>query len=264
MLIFMSISIGRIAAAQEKAALQGKVFAEGIMRPISGAEVTIAELGKSTIANDKGAFSIVDITPGIYTVRVRSIGFARFESRIEFYAGKKEERAIVLPAVAPLDTLKVVGEVGVPLSFLEHKAAGMGHFLTREELASRDGQRLPNVLSQFPGLGIVRGRSTQSWIMSKRFAVPLSASKTGGNKTVYAPSADERMRGVVTGCYARVYLDNLLLNSSSPAEPVDLNEHLVNNIEAIEYYDGPSQTPSQYARLNSGCGILVIHTRRRP
>ncbi len=33
-------------------------------------------------------------------------------------------------------------------------------------------------------------------------------------------------------------------------------------IEAIEHYAGPSQTPSRYARLTSSCGVLMIHTRR--
>jgi len=247
--------------------LKGRVFAESTMRPIAGAEITISDLGKSVIADEKGRFAILDISPGIYSVRVRHIGYARFESRLQFVSGETLERAIVLPVVTPLDTLKVVGEVDVPLSFLEHRAAGMGHFLTRAELASRDGQRLSNILTQFPAVGIVRGRSTQSWIMSKRFVMPLGTQRASGNSQsggpVYKPTDSERMRGMVAGCYARVYLDNLLLNSGSPAEPVDLSEYLVNGIEAIEWYDGPAQVPSRYARLNSSCGILVLHTRRR-
>jgi hypothetical protein len=43
------------------------------------------------------------------------------------------------------------------------------------------------------------------------------------------------------------------INSFSPAE-----------IEAIEFYTGPAQTPVKYSRLDSHCGVLVIHTRRTP
>ncbi len=35
-------------------------------------------------------------------------------------------------------------------------------------------------------------------------------------------------------------------------------------IEAIEFYSSPAQTPSKYSRLNSRCGVYVIHTRRPP
>jgi hypothetical protein len=33
-------------------------------------------------------------------------------------------------------------------------------------------------------------------------------------------------------------------------------------IEAIEYYAGPAETPAKYSTLNTQCGVLVIHTRR--
>ncbi len=41
-----------------------------------------------------------------------------------------------------------------------------------------------------------------------------------------------------------------------------LNELLVMQIEAIEFYAGPSETPAKYNNLNANCGVLVVHTRR--
>ena len=32
-------------------------------------------------------------------------------------------------------------------------------------------------------------------------------------------------------------------------------------IQAIEFYAGPAETPSEYQTLNSDCGVLVIWTR---
>ena len=55
--------------------------------------------------------------------------------------------------------------------------------------------------------------------------------------------------------------DETLLYSTTPAEPVDINQFFPASIKAIEYYAGPPQTPIKYTRLNSACGILVIHTR---
>jgi hypothetical protein len=119
-----------------------------------------------------------------------------------------------------------------------------------------------------PGLGIVQGRNSQGWILSKRYTIPLRARGGNGNSgdgsPVYFPESFERMQGMKAGCYAHVYLDNALLNPGFPAQPVDLNQFFSQQIEAIEYYAGPAQTPARYSRLNSQCGVLVLHTRRSP
>jgi hypothetical protein len=43
-----------------------------------------------------------------------------------------------------------------------------------------------------------------------------------------------------------------------------VNDYGIKSIEAVEYYSSPAQTPSMYNRLNSTCGVFVIHTRRSP
>lgn len=42
----------------------------------------------------------------------------------------------------------------------------------------------------------------------------------------------------------------------------DINTVPASSVAAIDFYAGPSQTPLKYAKLNSACGVLVIHTRR--
>lgn len=257
------LAICRGVPADAQSQFSGRVYAEPNMQVLAGAEVSIAEIAMTARSNEKGNFVIAGIASGTYTIRVRRVGFARYEGRITFGADDRIERAIVLPPVAPLDTMKVVGDYDLPLSFIENKAAGLGHFLTRADLESRDGQRLSNIMAQFPGVGIVRGRGSQSWILSKRYVLPISTSRKSAPPSVYIPTDYERSSGMIVGCYARVYLDGVLLNGGPTADPIDVNEYLVNGIEAIEYYDGAAQTPSRYARLNSNCGVLVIHTRRR-
>ena len=95
--------------------------------------------------------------------------------------------------------------------------------------------------------------------MSKRYVVPLSGAMSG---SIYVPDSGERMRGMVAGCYAQVWLDNRLVNSGLPTEPFDVNSIAPDQIEAVEWYASAAQTPSRYAKLNSSCGVLVIHTRR--
>jgi hypothetical protein len=67
-----------------------------------------------------------------------------------------------------------------------------------------------------------------------------------------------------TYCYAQVYLDNIpLYRGPGDNAPVpNLRQYAPEQIEAIEYYASPAQTPVKYQTLNSPCGVLVMHTRR--
>lgn len=59
-----------------------------------------------------------------------------------------------------------------------------------------------------------------------------------------------------------MYLDGRLVNPGQPAEPFDLQRVQTREIEAVEWYASPSQLPVQFARLNSTCGVLVLHSRQ--
>lgn len=258
------------AAAQPRpATFRGKVYVDTLMRPIPGVEVTITELSRTATSDDKGVFRIEGIGPGRYRVVARKIGFAAYQSTIEFGDGETVERGIVLPRVPPLDTVRVVGDANVPLSFLEHRAVGLGHFVTRDHLEKQGNRKLGDILAQVPGLGMVQGRTSQAWVLSKRYTMPIRSISGGGQPCInkpgnpwYCPEQHELARGMKVGCYAQVYLDGMLMNPGAPATPVDINEFYSQQIEAIEYYAGPAQTPMKYSKLNSPCGVVVIHTRR--
>jgi hypothetical protein len=73
--------------------------------------------------------------------------------------------------------------------------------------------------------------------------------------------------GVGTGsrCYARVYVDGRSVCSGRLDEPLfDMRSIQPAEIEGIEYYAGPAQTPMEYSTMESSCGVVVIWTRRFP
>ena len=222
------------------------------------------------MSDEKGAFRAVNVPVGYHLVTARRIGYARFEARVQVKAGENSEVLMVLPSVAVLDSLKVVGQSSLPLSYLEHRAAGLGRAIPREELEQKKNIALVNIMSQLSGLGMIRGRGNQGWAISKRYVPSLASVSptTRGGRVIppegmYQPDENETRQGMKLGCYSRVYLDKMLLNSGSPAEPVDLNQYSPVNIEAIEYFASSSQVPAEYNRLNSNCGVIVIHQRRR-
>ncbi len=249
------LTLDRPAAGS--AVFSGTVVADSGNQPIVRAEVMIQELGKTALTDDKGAFRLFDIPAGTHRVVVRRVGFGPLDATIAFAPNQTVDRRVVLSRATTLGTVTVVGESNLPLSFDENRKVGLGHFATRAELALKEGQPLAQVLRNFPGAGVPSSRGgSAAWVMATR--VPPSLGSTG----VYYPSPFERRQGMPAGCYAKVWVDNVLMNPGSPTEPFDINSIGVEQIEALEFYASAAQTPMKYAILDSTCGVVVIWRRR--
>lgn len=191
---------------------------------------------------------------------MRRLGYRQRELVIAFEANQTVERRLLLTRVVTLDTVAVTASWVSP-EFERNRQMGLGHFLTRADLQKHEQRKLPDVLAQLSGVRVMRGRSG-GYIASRR-----GMGSALWSDVAYCNAL--KFEGVAPtprcACYAQVYLDNALLYGGGLGETVpDLNFISVYSVEAIEYYAGPSQTPIQYARLNSQCGVLVIHTRRSP
>jgi len=209
---------------------------------------------------------------GEQRVVIRRIGFARWETHVTLEAGKSLDlriligRAIILEPV----TVKATPLERAMESFDEHRKVGLGRFMTRADIAKYDGMKLAGVLEQIPGVVLLKG----TWVMSKRSPKIFCPMPAGRNSPAmlracleshgaYVPEDDEARRGVQSVCYPLVYVDKMLVTGhKEPTEPFDVNTVVPERIEAIEFYAGAAQTPLEYSRLGSNCGVLVIWTRR--
>ncbi len=247
------------------ATLFGTVVSDSSFRPLADVDVAIPALGLSARSNARGEYRLTDVPPGTHEIMVRRVGFGVIVATLSLAANEEEERRMVMRPLTVLDSVEVVSTRIDPglADFEANKKIGLGHFITRADLAKNDGRKMGDVMSMTPGAGVVRGRAG-AWMMSKRFVVPLSATqgKGEGSTAIWKPSSADRNRGLVAGCYAQVYIDNKLMNPERPTEPYDINSIAPDQIEAVEWYASPAQTPSRYSNLNSVCGVLVIHTRR--
>lgn len=244
-------------AADRGAVFTGVVLTDSTRVPIANAEVALPALSRITATNSLGEFRLADIPAGTYQVIVRRIGYGLFEGSIPFAANQLVERQVLLTRIAVLDKVVVTAERTAIPSFEEHRSRGLGRFLTRADLAPQEGRRLAAILEQVSGVDILSG-TNRSWIATNRGPRSLSADCPLDRADLLA--------GAKCGpCYAHVFLDNALIFRGAAGEGLfDLNTVPPAQIEAIEFYAGPAQTPLRYSGLNSACGVLVIHTRRSP
>lgn len=262
------------------AAFVGFVVADSTQQPLLGVEISLPKIGKSVLTNERGAFRISNIPTGTHQVTARRVGFGALDTEVSFVAGQTLDRRIVLSRAVTLDSVVVRATERIA-SFEEHRKIGLGHFLTREDLAKVEGRRLADVLNTVPGLKIMPGKGSHAWVRSSRRTgtVGLGVKVDPGNNVAVDP-LDAAMGAHAATCYAQVYLDNhLMFSGRKTLDPPDLNAPNARRqfrfdplfdinsiapeqIEAIEYYAGPAEVPLRYSTGNSDCGVIVIHTRR--
>lgn len=266
--------------------------------PLEGAEVTLTDLGRSTLTNRRGQFRFSGLPTGPHLVSVRLIGFVRTNSSIQLENARAlDDRLSITRANAQtLAAVEIVG-AGVPTEFEERRKIGLGSYITRDQLAAARGSRLGAVMAMVQGFGtsISNNHGGSQYVVGKRAPVhlmprgagttsegaytacgaapPNAASKTAplciitlddiANQGYYCPTASERAHGFTScECYAQVYLDDRLMNNQRPTEPFDVNSIPIDQIAGVEFYRSPATTPARYNMLNSVCGVMLIWTRK--
>ncbi len=273
------------------ATFSGTVIADTSGVPIENAEVAIPDIGRSVLTNQRGAFRVSGIPVGVHLVTVKRVGFAPMMASIDFGVNRSvDQRVLLNPASNTLATVEVNAE-GVPTVFEERRKTGIGRFMGRAELDKAGGRRLGDVIQQVGGFGSFFGGAGHAYVVGKRApshllpnmsSAPAPGEKSMGcggagqgpctfnmddlrNQGYYCPtSAAERYYGVTScACFAQVYVDDHLMNSSRPTEPFDANTLDVTEIAGVEFYATAASTPGRYSNPNAVCGVLLVWTRRR-
>ncbi|MFI5228188.1 MAG: carboxypeptidase regulatory-like domain-containing protein [Gemmatimonadales bacterium] len=259
---FARIDLTADARPRSLSSFHGTVLADSTQLPIAGAEVALPELDRLTFADSTGAFRLADIAPGTHRVRVRRFGYGPLDTTLTFPPRQTLDRQIHLIRVQTLDSMVVTANGVILPGFDDHRRVGLGQFLTRDYLDKHQGTRVSSLLENMRGVKINPGVGSVAWVASSRGPKALD---TLGSAIYHLPDATDRSLGAKIDCYAQVYVDGHMMSGRTRTDPLfDINSLQPAQIEAIEYYAGPSETPSEYSGLNSTCGVVVIWTRRTP
>lgn len=241
---------GALGQDSRAARFTGVVLDASTQRPIAGARLSSPSLTGITVTDALGRFDIAGIPPGLVRIYVVAAEFPRASFALAFAPGERMERVLELdstsvhtpPPESLPPTLPPVTVEATPLppvwlrDFERRRETGRGQYVTREEILRRGYSRLSDVVQTMRG-------------------VTLDCGGGGGVCQIRMVRAPMR-------CYPEYWVDGQLSNSWGPLTPV-------RDIEAMEVYTGPSDTPGEFAGRNSGCGTIVIWTsagprRRRP
>lgn len=209
----------------------------GTVRDTSGHPIPMVRLssgGALTITDSSGRFSLGGLAAGNAQVSVRRLGYSPLDTTLAVVAGHADTLSFVL-VILPQDLPGITSNMDEILrtrlpEFYRHRRLGGGVFFDRRDIEARHPQLLSDLLRTLAGARVTErgGRSS-----------------TGSS------------RGSGRACPMDVWIDGVR------AAGMNSDDVGVNDIEAVEFYRGPSGLPPE---LNDrfghpGCGAIVIWTR---
>lgn len=219
------------ARAQQHGSISGTIRAAGDEGPmLEGARIVL--LGTTFVANSNrlGEFSFHGIAPGKYTLQASAIGYAALSMPVEVRALQIVRVVFeATPEAAVLPDVEVTEPVRGTMDFLRRRTSGRGRYFTRAQIEKRNPATIADLMRMVPGLRV-----------DCRGVVCRVTSLRGGRN-----------------CVPAYYMDGI------PTDPAAVWMTPPRDLEGIEIYTGPSETPPELEHRAS-CGAIVLWTRLPP
>lgn len=229
----------------------GRIVAADGGEPVAGATVRIEGAGAAATSDAAGGFRLESVSAGRRALEVEHVAFGVHGDTVEVGPGASVRVRVEVPVGAvELEGVEVTAERryrGRMAGFEDRMEQGRGEFLTREQIAQRENQPLPRIITS---------RSNSLRLMC--------ADHPGRNPTgsVGRCWLDNRraMRSLQDDpsnpCPMEYFVDGNFLSSSFDITQIDPHD-----VEAIEIYPGPSTIPTRFKVGRANCGVVLIWTR---
>jgi hypothetical protein len=199
----------------------------------------VEALDRKVTSDSTGRFLMGGLAHGLHTVLVRAIGYRPI--RLRAYLITNDTLFVdlrITKAVVQLAPLEVTASSIPPglQDFEERRLNGLGKFIDWTVLRKSEHRRLSDLLRGVPGVNIRYDRGKGLW---------------------YIASARE-------DCPMQIYHDGVLIYRPSPTNqlPPAVDYWEPTDLDAIEVYRGPSETPARYEGTGGKCGTVLLWSRR--
>ena len=219
----------------------GRVMDRTTNEPVKDAIVEAINDGGRVVnrgRTDRDGFFVFEFRePGAYRIRTQRIGYTTNTSdpvQVDLRQTVQVEVKLTTGDIA-LEPLRVTAKTEPPHfrqleqeGFYDRERVGFGKFLTQYEIQQRQPLQTSEVFRSVPGVSLV---------------------PAGGSHYNLVLTRDH--------CSPKVMIDNMTVDQSDMDNVVEPGD-----IAGIEVYRGPSEIPGRWMGLRSGCGLVVIWTRR--
>jgi len=228
--------VGLPAPLAAQAVFTGRIISDSTKQPIPGVEVVLEKPASRVESDAQGRFSIGSIPWGIQTAVFRKIGYRPVRLRLMVAGDDTVQVDIQLEAAAvelePIEVTVSTFRRGME-DYARRRIAGFGRFFDSKELRRAEGRRLSDFFAGVPGVRVVN-RGLRAVLTSSRSNCPMA-----------------------------IWLDGLQLSGGSRRITQDINEFPISQLDGVEVYASPGETPAELMGTSSGsCGTVALWTRR--
>lgn len=230
-----TVVLAATAVAQQKpeGTVTGVVM-DSTGAPIPNVEVTAIKVSKVVRTDTAGQFILGGLPPGPTDLSFRRLAYAPVVLSLQVPIDDTTDVEVTLGLVAQQLTGVIVQADAQRLRILEafeaRRKHGIGHFITRRQIAERQPMRLSDMVRLVPGASISESNG--------RTALRFS-------------------RSTARACPPQFYIDGIQATGFS------IDDMPPGDVEGIELYAGPGGLPPEFNRFFStvSCGTVIIWTR---
>jgi len=212
---------------------------------VAGATVAVVGTDATARTDQYGRFSLDSVTVGSRILEARALGYqlGRAQTTVRQGAGQQVD-IIVGDSVAVLEPVTVEGQYEPYLAhvgFMRRSHTAQGHFLDTTAIAKTGALRFEELFRMVPG-------------------VQLRPNGTGMLVELQRGQGEINNREIGNYCPPMYFIDAVyyplppLQTQSVPVVPSE--------ILGIEVYSNLFSAPPQFQRRGSGCGVILIWTKR--
>ena len=212
---------------------------------IAGATVVVIGTDSRAQADELGGFTLRDVSAGPRIVEAQAVGYPPGRAQATVRPGLAQRVEIVMgDSIAVLDPVTVEGRSEPYLArvgFERRRKAAQGHFLDTTDVKSAGAVQFEEVFRMVPGVRLRPNGSS--------YLVELQR----GQGQIFNPA-------LANYCPPAYFIDGVyfpLPPIQTPSLPLVPEEVL-----AIEVYSNIFSAPPQYQRMDSGCGVILVWTKR--
>ena len=222
-----------------QSAISGVVKEDSSKAPVPGVEVIVEGQEQKWTSDATGRFLMTGLAQGLHTVLIRSIGYQPIRLRAyvvandTLYIDLRIKKAVV--ELAPLEVTASSVPPGLQ-PFEERRLKGLGKFVDWTVLRNAGHRKLSDVLREVQGLRIKNDPRTGIWYIA----------------------------GARDDCPMQIYLNGIMIWKPGLGQPpMSADSWNTTDLDAIEVYRGPSETPGMYEGSGGKCGTVLLWTRRQ-
>jgi hypothetical protein len=220
------------------------------LAPLQAAEVKILSTNVRVNTGPNGRFRISTVPVGQYVLIVRRAGYSPTSVVVQVAASDTLrlsytlERAATTLAAATVTAPRMSTRMA---DFDRRRRAGLGEFLTGEEIDKRAAVYATDLMRRFRSINVspssqkVVGGAPEQYALSKREGGSFNSAPGGGGGY----------------CAMTVLVDDVRM-------PTPFNLDMLPSprlLGAIEVYAGPATVPPQWSGYDTTCGVIAVWTK---